>query len=112
VMTVSTAAAGSALGLVLATACRTRAQLAGLSTIVILMMSALGRSMLPRVFMPEALRMVGLATFNGWALDGYNKVFWRELGAASLWPQVLVLAAMTAAFLVIARGLARRWEAA
>jgi ABC-2 type transport system permease protein len=55
---------------------------------------------------------VGLATFNGWALDGYNKVFWRELGAASLWPQVLVLAAMTAAFLVIARGLARRWEAA
>jgi ABC-2 type transport system permease protein len=112
VMTVSTAAAGSALGLVLATACRTRAQLAGLSTIVILMMSALGGSMLPRVFMPEALRMVGLATFNGWALDGYNKVFWRELGAASLWPQVLVLAAMTAAFLVIARGLARRWEAA
>jgi ABC-2 type transport system permease protein len=112
VMTVTTAAAGAALGLVLAAACRTRAQLAGVSTIVILMMSALGGSMLPRVFMPEALRTVGLATFNGWALDGYNKVFWRELGVASLWPQVLVLIAMTGAFLAVARGLARRWEAA
>ena len=45
VMTLFTAAAAGGFGLVLATASRTRAQLSGLSTIVIFVMSALGGSM-------------------------------------------------------------------
>ena len=54
-------------GLVLATACRSRAQLSGVSTIVILSMSALGGSMFPRFMMSETLQRVGLVTFNAWA---------------------------------------------
>ena len=112
VMTLATAAAAAALGLVLATLARTRAQLSGFSTILILTMSALGGSMFPRFLMSETMQKIGLLTFNAWALDGYLKVFWRQAAVWELWPQVLVLAGATTAFLGIARLLARRWEAA
>jgi ABC-2 type transport system permease protein len=112
VMTVVTASAAAALGLVLATLARTRAQLSGFSTLLILTMSALGGSMFPRFLMSETMQKMGLITFNAWALDGYLKVFWRNAALWELWPQVLVLSALAASFLSLARLLARRWELA
>jgi len=112
VMTVVTAGAAAALGLVLATLARSRGQLSGFSTILILTMSALGGSMFPRFLMSEGMQKMGLVTFNAWALDGYLKVFWRDAPIWQLWPQVGVLVLLTAAFLSIARLLARRWERA
>ena len=112
VMTAVTAAAAAALGMVLATVARSRAQLSGFSTILILTMSALGGSMFPRFLMSETMQKVGLVTFNGWAIDGYLKVFWRDAPLWELWPQVLVLASLTAVFFASARMLARRWETA
>jgi ABC-2 type transport system permease protein len=110
VMTVVTAAAAGAFGLLLATISRSRAQLSGISTIVILAMSAVGGSMFPRFLMSETMQRMGLLTFNGWALDGYIKVFWRDAPVAELWPQVLVLSLLCGAFLMSARLFARRWE--
>jgi ABC-2 type transport system permease protein len=110
IMTVVTASAAAALGLVLATIAKSRAQLSGFSTILILTMSALGGSMFPRFLMSETMQKFGLVTFNGWALDGYLKVFWREVPNWQLWPQVLVLVTLTIVFLSLARTLARRWE--
>jgi ABC-2 type transport system permease protein len=112
VMTIVTAAAAAAFGLVLATLARTRAQLSGMSTIIILIMSALGGSMFPRFLMSESMQKLGLVTFNAWALDGYLKVFWRDAPIWQLWPQVLVLVSLTTIFLALARIFARRWEAA
>ncbi len=112
VMTIFTAAAAGAFGLVLATLARTRAQLSAISTIVILTMSSLGGSMFPRFLMSDTMQKMGLVTFNAWALDGYLKVFWRNAPIWQLWPQVLVLTCLTMAFLTIARLLARRWETA
>jgi ABC-2 type transport system permease protein len=109
-MTVVTSAAAAAFGLLLGTLCRTHGQLTGMSTTVILLMSAVGGSMFPRFAMSEELQKAGLFTFNAWALDGYQKVFWRDEATWELWPQVLVLVALTAVFLVAARALARRWE--
>jgi ABC-2 type transport system permease protein len=112
IMSAATAAAGAGFGMVLATACRSRGQLAGLSTIVILIMSAVGGSMFPRFMMSPGLQKVGLLTFNAWSLDGYRKVFYDNLPLTALWPQVTVLIALTIAFMLAARLLARRWEAA
>jgi ABC-2 type transport system permease protein len=112
VMTIATAGAAAALGLVLATIARTRAQLSGFSTILILTMSALGGSMFPRFLMTDTMQRMGLVTFNAWALDGYLKVFWRNAALWELWPQVLVLVFLGAAFMLFARMLARRWEMA
>jgi ABC-2 type transport system permease protein len=110
VMTLVTSAAAAALALMLATLAKSRAQLSGFSTILILTMSALGGSMFPRFLMSETMQRVGLITFNGWALDGYLKVFWRDAAVWELWPQVAVLVGLTVVFLSGARALARRWE--
>ena len=119
VMTVATCTAAAAFGIIFATACRSRAQLGGLSTIVILIMSALGGSMVPKFAAPAVFKITGLFTFNGWALDGYLKVFWHDDPTTSLqqalWslaPQLAVLIGMTIVFLFVARLLARRWETA
>ncbi|MGB7327255.1 MAG: ABC transporter permease [Rubripirellula sp.] len=109
-MTIVTASAAAAFGLLLATLCRTRGQLNGLSTVLILTMSALGGSMVPRYVMSEKIRDAGMWTFNAWALDGYDKVFWRELPVSELAPQLSVLMISGIAFLLAARVLALRWE--
>jgi ABC-2 type transport system permease protein len=112
VMTAFTATAAAAFGLMLASVARTRAQLGGMSTIIILTMSSLGGSMFPRFLMSETMQKFGLLTFNAWALDGYLKVFWRNAPVWQLWPQILVLGVLAAVFMALARTFARRWEAA
>lgn len=109
-MTLVTSAAAASFGLFLATLCKTRGQLNGLSVVAVLTMSALGGSMVPRYVMSEGLREAGLWTFNAWALDGYDKVFWRELPPSALQPQLTVLMATAFGLLVLARLLAIRWE--
>jgi ABC-2 type transport system permease protein len=111
-MTIATSSAAAGLGLVLATLSKSRAQLSGFSTILILTMSAVGGSMFPRFLMSDTMQRFGLITFNAWALDGYLKVFWRDAALWQLWPQLAVLATLTVVFLGIARLLARRWESA
>jgi len=112
VMGLCTAFAVAAFGLLLASACHTRAQLGALSTLVILVMSSVGGSMFPRYFMPEAMQKAGLLTINAWAIDGFTKVFWRDLPVTDLWPQVSVLLAVGVALFLVARRVARRWEVA
>jgi len=114
---IPTAAAAAAFGILLATLCQSRAQLGGISTIVILVMSALGGSMVPRFVMPDFMDTLSKFTFNGWALDGFLKVFWYNDPDSSLFdslvdlaPQVSVLSAACIVFLLISRRLARRWE--
>lgn len=116
-MTTATASGAAAFGLVLATLCRSRAQLSGVSTLVILLMSALGGSMVPRFVMPPIMNTLALFTFNGWALDGYLEVFWYDDPAAAFGasvvaalPRACVLFAFACACLVVARRFARRWE--
>lgn len=110
VMGVSSAVAVAAFGILLASICRTRAQLGALSTLVILVMSSIGGSMFPRFLMPEAMQKAGLLTINAWAIDGFTKIFWRDEPVSHLWPQVLVLGAIAVVLFGIARRVARRWE--
>jgi ABC-2 type transport system permease protein len=110
VMGLCSAFAVAAFGLLLASICRTRAQLGALSTLLILVMSSLGGSMFPRFLMPEAMQKAGLWTINAWAIDGFTKVFWRDLPVTALWQQVSVLLAIGIVLFAVARRVARRWE--
>jgi len=110
IMGLSTAFAVGAFGMLLASICRTRAQLGPLSTLVILLMSSIGGSMFPRYFMSEGMQKAGLLTINAWAIDGFTKVFWRDEPISHLWPQVLVLLGIGVVLWGVARRLARRWE--
>ncbi len=112
VMGVVTAFAVAAFGLLLASTCKTRAQLGALSTLLILIMSSIGGSMFPRFLMPESMQKAGLMTINAWAIDGFEKVFWRDLPVKELWPQVAVLVGIGVVLFAAARRVARRWEVA
>jgi ABC-2 type transport system permease protein len=110
VMGLCTAFAVATFGMLLASICGTRAQLGALSTLVILIMSSIGGSMFPRFMMPAAMQKAGLFTINAWAIDGFTKVFWRDLPVQQLWPQVCVLLAIGIVLSLVARRIARRWE--
>ncbi len=110
VMTAATSFAVASFGMLLASLSHTRAQQGAVSTLIILTMSAIGGSMFPRFLMPEAMKKVGLLTFNAWAIDGYTKVFWRDEPVRNLAPQVAVLIGAGVVIFLIARRFARRWE--
>jgi ABC-2 type transport system permease protein len=110
VMGLSTAFAVANFGMILASVSKTRAQQGGISTLLILSMSAIGGSMFPRFLMPPAMQKAGLFTINGWAIDGFTKVFWYDEPVTHLWQQVSVLLSVGAVLFVVARYFARRWE--
>jgi ABC-2 type transport system permease protein len=109
-MTAATSFAVASFGMLLATVSRSRGQQAAISTLLILTMSAIGGSMVPRFVMPEAMKTVGLFTFNAWAIDGYTKVFWRDEPVSHLAPQLAVLIGSGVVLFLIARRFARKWE--
>lgn len=78
VVTLAASLAAAGLAMLLATACTTRRQAQTVANTVILVISALGGSMVPRFFMPEALRDLGWLTPNTWALEAYSGIFWRQ----------------------------------
>ena len=112
IMTLATAIASSTFGLMLASVSRSRMQLVAISNLAILLMSALGGSMYPRFLMPEKMQKFGLLTLNAWAIDGFQKIFWRDEPVRAVLPQVAVLIAVGVVFFLIARKMAERWEAA
>ena len=112
IMALSTSLATSAFGLLLAAICRSRAQLAALSTLVVLSLSAIGGSMFPRFLMPAGLQKAGLVLFNSWALEGFTNVFWRELPLSSLALPAAVLIGWAIVFFITSRQLTKRWEIA
>ena len=91
VIAASICAAGLALGLV--AFCKTRDQAQMLSTFVILILAAIGGSMVPRFLMPPWLQTVGWATPHAWAIEAYQSILWRDAGLAAVYPAWAVLTA-------------------
>lgn len=117
-VTAPAALAAAAFGLFLATLAKSRAQLGGISTITILMMSAVGGSMIPRFIMPPVFDVLSRFTINGWAIDGYLKIFWNEKTEHSLaqalvyvLPESGMLLLFAGVLLTVAQLLSRRWSA-
>lgn len=103
--------AATGLGLVLAVWCRSQKQLEGLSTLVILAMSALGGSWFPLAITPKWFQAAGHFTVNAWAMDGFQGLFWYGKDLAGIAREIAVLLAIGAALLFVAwRGWKRNFE--
>ncbi len=111
-MTFFTSAACASFGILLAAACNSRQQLTAISMVIVLSMSAVGGSMVPRYIMSDSMKNLGKLTFNGWALDGYQKIFWYDLPTSALKMEVTILALVTVALSITAYLLAQRWKLA
>ncbi|HXC05347.1 MAG TPA: ABC transporter permease, partial [Bacteroidia bacterium] len=78
-MIVATAFTCSAFGIFLASFARNRAQVQGLSTLVVLTMSAIGGSMIPAFVMPLWMQKMAVVSVNYWSIQGFYDIFWRAL---------------------------------
>ena len=77
VMILATAYACSSFGVLLASFAKTRQQVQGLSTLIILVMSCIGGSMIPVFIMPELMRKMAVISVNYWGIQGFYDIFWR-----------------------------------
>lgn len=111
-MTVVTSAACASFALFLASLCKSRQQLHGVSIVLVLTMSAVGGSMVPRYIMSDSMKQLGKLTFNGWALDGFQKVFWYDQTVSAIRLEILILFTITLLLGFVASVMARRWGAA
>ena len=91
--TVAVAASASAAGIALplAAVSRTRQQAQTLSTFAVLLLSAVGGSMVPRFLMPEWLQHAGVLTPTAWGIEAFQGALWRGEGMATLAPSLLIL---------------------
>lgn len=90
-MITATSFAVSSLGIFLAAVAKTRQQAQNLSTIIILVMSAIGGSMITLFIMPEILQKIALLSVNYWGIQGFYDLFWRVLPLKEILPKILVL---------------------
>lgn len=90
-MIIATSFAVSSLGIFLAAVARTRQQAQNLSTIIILVMSAIGGSMIPMFIMPAVLQKIALVSVNYWGIQGFYDLFWRALPLKEILPRILIL---------------------
>lgn len=93
-MIISTSFAVSSMGIFLAAVAKTRQQAQNLSTIIILVMSAIGGSMIPLFIMPLVLQKIALLSINYWGIQGFYDLFWRALPLVEILPKVLILMSM------------------
>lgn len=108
VTAVLAAALAAWLGLMLASLCRTRQQAQTASAFLVLILSAVGGSMMPRFLMPGWLRELGWFTPNAWVIESWHGIFWRDETAAELLPGWLVLLAIALAAMLATLWSARR----
>ncbi|MHA1179439.1 MAG: ABC transporter permease [Alphaproteobacteria bacterium] len=105
--TVLAASAAAGLGLSMAAACSTKQQANTIAGFLVLIVSAIGGSMVPRFMMPPWLQDIGWYTPNAWAIEAYQGLLWRDADfqalLPSLWPLLLVGIISLAAALLLSR---------
>lgn len=79
IMILCTAFACSSFGVFLASFAKSRGQVQGLSTLIVLTMSAIGGSMVPTFAMPAFMQRLSAFSVNYWAVQGFYDIFWRNL---------------------------------
>ena len=113
----SVAAAAAGLGLLITGLARTRRQQTTIGTITVLILSAVGGSMIPSFMMPPSMQAIGDWAFNARAIAAMQQVLWyttpTDTTASMLiriGPALGLIAITTVACLVGARILVARWR--
>jgi ABC-2 type transport system permease protein len=91
VMILSTAFACGSFGIFIASIAKTRKQVESFSTLVILIMSAIGGSMVPIFIMPAIMQKIAVFSVNYWGIQGFYDIFWRHLPISDVLIRVAVL---------------------
>ena len=82
----------SGFGMLIAIVSKTRSRLQGISTSVILVMSALGGSMIPLFIMPEFMQNMAMLSMNYWGLESFYDLLWRDLDFQFILQKLIIMA--------------------
>lgn len=99
---VATAAACTALGMLIASVSSSPDAASGLSTFVILTMSACGGAWFPISFMPDFMQVIARFTVTYWAIDGFTQVLWARNSLVQLLPTLGILLAIAGGVMSVA----------
>ena len=106
-MALASALMASGIGIFLSGIARTEEQVSMLAPLVIIILSAVGGAMIPRMFMPHFMRQLGYLSPVSWAVDGFHNVFWRHQGMGGMITEFSVLLAFALVFLIVGTMLVR-----
>lgn len=96
IVSIFAAAACSSFGMLIAAIAPNATAASGLSTFVVMIMSATGGAWFPLSFMPEFMQKIGKFTVVYWSMEGFLQVLWADYHLAQLLPTLGVLALITA----------------
>lgn len=82
--TLLAAMASAGLALAVVAPARTRAQALATGNAIVLIISAIGGSMVPRYMMPQWLQDLGALTPSAWVIEAYQAALWRDLAEGQL----------------------------
>lgn len=98
----------ASFGVFIASICTSRKQVEGLSTIVVLVMSAIGGSMMPTFFMPEFMQRLSMFSVNYWSIQAFYDIFWRDFSWADFGLKMMVLLAISGTMLALSAAFFRK----
>ena len=96
------AAACSSFGMLIAALAPNAMAASGLSTLVVMVMSATGGAWFPMSLMPEFMQKIGKFTLVYWSMEGFLQVLWAERTFVELLPILGILGGITLAVMTVA----------
>jgi ABC-2 type transport system permease protein len=85
------AAAAVAFGMLITSFAKTLGQASSISTLLILVMSAIGGSWFPTSLLPSWMQVASKGTLTYWSVEAFLQVLWRQASFCAILPNVLVL---------------------
>ena len=102
IVSIATAAACTAFGMLLAAVAPTPAAASGLATFFVLVMSACGGAWFPVSIMPPFMQEVAKFTLVYWAQEGFAQVLWAGHSLGEILPTIGVLLGIAAVVMALA----------
>jgi len=87
----SSAAAAVSFGMLITSITKTFNQANGVSTLLILVMSAVGGSWFPTSFLPDWMQVISKGTLTYWSVEAFIQVLWRHASFSGIAMHVAVL---------------------
>lgn len=78
IMIIFASAAAVSFGMIITAHTKSINQANGIATLIILIMSALGGSWFPIIFLPEWMQFIAKFTITYWSVEGFLQVLWRN----------------------------------
>lgn len=98
IVIICSVAAAVSFGMLITSVAKSLSQAASISTLVVLIMSAVGGSWFPTSILPDWMQVLSKATITYWSVEAFQQVLWRQSSIGPIMINIFVL--LTIALLI------------